>query len=35
MFETDIDFIGDLSDAKHISELWGIKITLLTNELHW
>ncbi len=31
MFETDIDFIGDHSDAKHISELWGIKITLMTN----
>ena len=31
MFETDIDFIGDHSDAKNISELWGIKITLLTN----
>lgn len=31
MFEADIDFIGDHSDAKHISELWGIKITLMTN----
>lgn len=31
MFETDIDFIGDHSDAKHISELWGIKITLVPN----
>tara|TARA_R110001592_G_scaffold105226_1_gene295873 strand:+ start:347 stop:565 length:219 start_codon:yes stop_codon:yes gene_type:complete len=31
MFKTDIDFIGSKEDAKHISELWGIKITLLPN----
>jgi hypothetical protein len=32
MFETDIDFIGDHSDARYISKLWGIKITKLSVE---